>query len=112
MIKRTGVCLLAGVALLGGCGTSSWVHPDYGTERLQGDLDECSRIAQDQARRLAGVQSGPAMSQVRRGPGGGVVGFEPLNQPNTVSDFQEGQALNSCMRAKGYRASSTSTDAN
>ena len=104
---------MCGVALLGNCaGTSTWVHPEYGTERLQSDLDECTRTAQEQARRLAGVQSGPAMSPVRRGPGGSVVGYEPLNQPNTVSDFQEGQALNSCMRAKGYRASSTSGSAN
>ncbi len=88
---RAATALFLAIALAS-CAELRWQKAGADEAALASDLSACRRQAQDRTQRMWGIAPQPTMDP-RFGPGG-------PSQPDIL--LQESQAVNACMREKGY----------
>ncbi len=94
MRRRAALLGLALAAALAGCADLRWSKPGADDAAMAGDLAACDRLAQERAARAGNLGLPPLGDPRFGGPGG----------PSQVEQrMLERQALEACMRAKGYR---------
>ena len=95
------VPVLAAALSLGACTPMQWVHPEYGTSRLQADLAACDHAAFEESWRMAWAEPTFAVPHVYLLPNGQRVSEPGPVFPNAPY-ADTGELRNFCMRAKGY----------
>ncbi len=100
-VGAAAAALTALAAALGACTPMEWIHPQYGTSRVDADLTDCARVAHAESWRFAATTPAMTAPHVYRLPDGRVI----YDQPATYAYdpyFNEAQLRDFCMRTKGY----------
>ncbi len=91
-MRTTGTLLTLAALALASCAELRWQKAGADEGAVTTDLSACRKLAQDRTQRMWGVAPQPTVDP-RFGPGG-------PSQPDLR--LQESQAVNACMREKGY----------